>query len=135
MRSPTPMLIIDWRKCIGCRTCELACAMAKGSPEKLGRPRIAIHRPEDAPIPMTCLQCLEAACVKICPVGALSRHPETGAVVLDENRCIHCQSCVAACPFGHISWAEESRTPLKCDLCDGQPACAKFCPTGALTYK
>jgi Fe-S-cluster-containing hydrogenase component 2 len=130
------MLVIKPRQCTGCRTCELACAMAKGSPEKLARPRIRIHRPDDGlPVQMTCLQCLEAACVKVCPVGALARNAETDAVVLDPERCIGCGFCLAACPFGHMAWARDNRISEKCDLCGGDPACARFCPSGALCFK
>ncbi|MCU0723359.1 MAG: 4Fe-4S dicluster domain-containing protein [Planctomycetes bacterium] len=123
-------------RCIGCRTCELACAFAH-PPQGggIGRPRVAVHDlGEKVFAPVLCLQCEEAACVKACPVKALSRNEETGAVDVDEARCVHCLSCVAACPFGNLYARPDRAGVVKCDLCKGQPKCAMFCPSKALEY-
>lgn len=124
------------QNCTGCRTCELACAMVKGENGKLGKSRIRIHTvgPERY-MQMNCLQCVDAACVRVCPVLALTRNAQTGAVEIDEARCIHCSLCAVACPFGHMHFDEMARIPLKCDLCGGDPACAKFCPHKALEVR
>ena len=54
---------------------------------------------------------------------------------LDHEKCVRCMACVAACPFGCSLIDEPQGLVIKCDLCKGDPACAKFCPTKALEYK
>lgn len=124
------------RSCTGCRTCELACSMVKGSGGALGQSRIHIHTTgKDKYMQMTCLQCVEAACAKVCPTQALQRNSQTGAIELLAERCIGCAICEAACPFGHITFDRDSGLPHKCDLCSGEPACARFCPHNALELR
>jgi Fe-S-cluster-containing hydrogenase component 2 len=50
------------------------------------------------------------------------------------GRCVKCMACVAACPFGCALVDEVHDEVVKCDLCKGDPACARFCPTKALRY-
>ena len=123
-------------RCIGCRTCELACAFshpAKG--QGIGRSRVTtLDTGGQVFIPLLCLQCEEAACVKACPVEALKRNEKTGAVEVIEERCIRCKACVPACPFGNMYAGDPREVVFKCDLCEGQPKCALFCPTRALEY-
>jgi Fe-S-cluster-containing hydrogenase component 2 len=121
-------------RCIACGKCELACAFAHGHDGRPGTARIRVLRrgPEQG-IPLTCLQCVDAACVAVCPVGALSRDPESGAVLLSETRCVRCGLCLAACFFGNMVTDDDGR-PAKCDLCGGSPRCVPFCPTAALEY-
>ncbi|MCK9462126.1 MAG: 4Fe-4S dicluster domain-containing protein [Proteobacteria bacterium] len=130
------LYVIIPRNCTGCRTCELACAMVKGRNGALGQSRIRIFPIGEASyVQMNCLQCAEAACAKVCPTQALVRNEVTRAVELDAGRCIGCALCEAACPFGHIQFDRASGKPLKCDLCGGAPACAKFCPHRALEMR
>ncbi len=80
--------------------------------------------------------------MEACPQDAISRNPETTAVVVDRELCIQCGACVQACVIGldevdpdqklAIRLDEEKEMPLKCDLCDGDPQCVKYCPTKAL---
>ncbi len=128
---------VDPNLCTGCRTCELACSFTHTVDGKAGRPRIYATPGgfEDLWVPVTCLQCDDAACVKSCLVDALKRNPETGAIELNEAVCVKCMACVAACPFGCALVDPEQDKVIKCDLCGGDPACARFCPTKALTYK
>jgi Fe-S-cluster-containing dehydrogenase component len=129
-------LVVVPRNCTGCRTCEVACAAVKGTPGVLGRSRIQIHEiASEKYVQLTCMQCINAACVAVCPTLALKRNEETGAVEHSEALCIGCGICEAACPFGHIYLDKSSGMPLKCDLCGGAPACAKFCPHQALQFK
>lgn len=123
--------------CIGCRTCELACSFAHAENGKQGRTRIyaVATQYKELWVPLTCLQCEDAACAKACLVDAITRNPETGAMDLDHERCVRCMACVAACPFGCSLIDEQHDQVVKCDLCGGDPACAKFCPTKALEYK
>jgi Fe-S-cluster-containing dehydrogenase component len=85
-------------------------------------------------VQVTCLQCVQAACVKVCPTQALVRSA-TGAIEIDAWRCIGCSLCAAACPFGHMHFDMQTHQPVKCDLCGGQPACAMFCPHNALEWR
>jgi Fe-S-cluster-containing hydrogenase component 2 len=121
-------------RCIACGKCELACAFSHGREGLPASARIRVFRrgPEQG-IPLTCLQCYDAACVAVCPMTALSRDPASGAVTLSEARCVRCGLCRAACPFGNLV-AEADGRPAKCDLCGGRPSCVVFCPSGALEY-
>lgn len=124
-------------KCIGCRTCELSCTFVHSTEGgRLRRSRVKVHDTGgETHIPMLCLQCEVAACVQACPVEALVRNEETGAIDLDEERCVLCMACVAACPFGNMLFDEQASMVIKCDVCGGQPACAMFCPSKALEYR
>ncbi len=122
--------------CIGCRTCELACAFTHTKDRKMGRSRIyPIAYEPDRYVPVTCLQCDDAACVKSCLFNAISRNEETGGMEIDEERCVKCGACVAACPFGCALVDDIHDEVVKCDICKGAPACVQFCPTKALIYK
>jgi anaerobic carbon-monoxide dehydrogenase iron sulfur subunit len=126
---------VSVERCIACGKCELACAFAHGQGGAPGTSRIHVLRqgPERG-IPLTCLQCHDPACVAACPAGALVRDEATGAIALQENRCIRCGICVAACPFGNMLQETPGRRVAKCDLCGGEPRCVPFCPTHALEY-
>ena len=122
-------------RCTGCRTCELACAFTHTQNQKPGRSRIyPIAYPPDKFVPVACLQCDDAACVKSCLFDALKRNETTGAIDLDRERCVRCMACVAACPFGCALVDGVHEEIVKCDLCGGSPACAQFCHTKALLY-
>jgi Fe-S-cluster-containing hydrogenase component 2 len=130
------MLTIIPRNCIGCRTCELACSFAHAEHGRFARSRIRIHQmAEKRWMQMTCLQCVDAACVKACPVEALARSAATGAIEVNPRRCVGCGLCEKACPFGHMHFDREARAAVKCDLCAGSPACAQFCPNRALAVR
>lgn len=128
--------VVDPNTCTGCRTCELACSFTHAVNGQPGRSRIY---PIDGGfkelwVPTVCLQCEDAACIKSCLVDALKRNPVTGAIDLDDDRCVRCMACVAACPFGCSLFDEYHSMVVKCDLCGGDPVCAHFCPTGTLRY-
>jgi len=132
----TRMLTVTPTRCIGCRTCEVACAFRHAEQGVPGRSRVQVRNVDrDVWVPILCLQCDEAACVKACPVFALWRDQDTGAIVVKEDRCIRCNACVPACPFGNLSVEHPKRAVIKCDICGGDPACAQFCPTQALEYR
>ncbi len=86
-----------------------------------------------------CKHCTEAACLDVCPTGALMR-TEFGTVVVQDDVCNGCGYCVSACPFGVIDRRESDGGAHKCTLCydrlgDGlTPACAKACPTESIQF-
>ncbi len=129
--------VVNPKLCIGCRTCELACSFAHQVNGKPGKSRITVLSggKKDLWVPVVCLQCDDPACVKSCLVDALRRNPETGAVELNQDKCVKCMACVAACPFGCSLFDEQNEMIVKCDLCGGDPVCAHFCPTKALSYQ
>ncbi|MFA5786174.1 MAG: 4Fe-4S dicluster domain-containing protein [Actinomycetota bacterium] len=134
--EPGRTLVVIPRNCTGCRTCELACSFAHSSAGHLGRPRIRVHEVgPDRHVQITCLQCVSAACIQVCPTQAIVRDETTRAVVIEEARCVGCALCEAACPFGHMHFDTERKLAVKCDLCGGEPVCAAFCPYGALEMR
>jgi len=86
-----------------------------------------------------CKHCTEAACLDVCPTGALFR-TEFGTVVVQEDICNGCGYCVPACPYGVIDQRPDDGRMWKCTLCydrlgAGQvPACAKACPTDSIQF-
>jgi formate dehydrogenase iron-sulfur subunit len=86
-----------------------------------------------------CKHCTHAACLEVCPTGALFR-TEFGTVVVQEDVCNGCGYCVPACPFGVIERREEDGRAWKCTLCydrlkgDQEPACAQACPTDSIQF-
>ncbi len=129
--------IVTPRLCTGCRTCELACSFTHAVNGKPGLSRIYPIDGgfKDLYVPVTCLQCEDAACVKSCLVNAITRNEETGALELNAEKCVKCMACVAACPFGCALIDTKNNLVVKCDNCGGDPVCAHFCPTKALEYR
>ena len=130
------VLFIDYQKCTGCRTCEMVCSVKHDGVLNPMRSRIKVMKwePEGLYVPMACNQCQDAPCVNVCPVKALSRDEELGTVDVDYDVCIGCRSCVAVCPFGAMNFNTIDRRIFKCDLCDGEPQCVRFCDVEAVTY-
>jgi Fe-S-cluster-containing dehydrogenase component len=81
-----------------------------------------------------CTHCEFPVCEAACPVEpkAIIKNPETGIVTIDRMRCIGCKSCNFACPISIPIFEEALGVSFKCDFCDGEPRCAKYCSTGAL---
>ena len=128
-------LMIKPEKCLGCRSCELVCSFQRGQQFNPRNAAVSVMIYEEAAIsvPVMCLQCEDACCLKVCPVGAMHRD-ENGTVRTDPAKCIVCKMCVNACPLGNVSFSSTERKVVKCELCDGDPKCAKYCPPGALVY-
>lgn len=130
------MILVDYTKCTGCRLCETACSVTNTDACNPARARIKIVRWEweGFQVPTLCLQCDEAACVGVCPVKALSRDSALGCVKLKQSLCIGCKLCLQACPFGAMSYDFVKKELIKCEFCDGDPACVKYCETKALQF-
>ncbi|MGQ9788771.1 MAG: 4Fe-4S dicluster domain-containing protein, partial [Candidatus Hadarchaeaceae archaeon] len=129
-------LFTDERRCTGCRTCELACAFYHYKEKNPSRSLIRIVKLENKlrDVPVVCRHCEKAPCMEVCPVSAISRNKDTGAVVIDQEICIGCKACVEACPFSIIIVDPKTNKVTKCDLCDGNPRCAMVCPMGAVFF-
>lgn len=128
-------LKIDLEKCVGCRTCEMVCSAKHTGTINPYRSRIKIIREKEwEGVPMTCVQCEDPQCAAVCPVKAITRDEKLGRVVIDYDKCIGCRMCVAACPFGAMNFDSVAKRVAKCDLCDGDPECVKFCFYKALQY-
>jgi len=150
------MILVDFNKCTGCRTCETACAQYNHKVNLngetlpgLGNPNLANIRVfsfnPDVDVPVVCVMCKDNPCIEACPVGpdeenrkALYRDPKTLAIKCNMERCIGCGSCARACEtqrVGAIVPNPETNKPERmCTLCDGDPQCVKYCPYGALTH-
>jgi carbon-monoxide dehydrogenase iron sulfur subunit len=152
-------ITVSIERCMGCHTCELACAIAHSvAAQNWGeaaaadpaiaagiaaageRPGYRIHVEHYGPkaIPLSCQHCEEPACELACPTGAVRRLAPGKPVLMDEAKCIGCSMCVQACPFGVMAMRSNGKVAFKCDLCVQrlakglQPACLSSCPTRAL---
>lgn len=132
------VILIHADRCSGCQMCEVGCSLKNMKEINPERSRIRMIKQETNGqyqfVPSTCMQCETAMCELVCPVKAISRHPETNARVIDETKCIGCSSCSYACPFGACFVDRKIGKSVVCTQCDGDPTCVKVCPSGALEY-
>ncbi len=134
----------DMTKCIGCRSCEVACNEQNGNPADIKWRRIGELEGGTYPdtqrtyLSMGCNHCLDADCVKGCPVDAYTKDPVTGIVLHSADACIGCQYCVWNCPYSVPQFNPERGVVGKCDMCRGrlteglEPACVNACPEDAI---
>jgi len=129
-------LHIDPGKCTNCLQCEMACSYENEGVFNPAKSRIKVFTFHDEGrfVPYTRTQCAEAWCMHACPVDAITLNPATGAKEVAESICVGCKVCTIACPFGTVNYNADSGKVIKCDLCGGEPECAKACPTEAITY-
>lgn len=130
------LLALDPGKCTNCRICELACSFYHYKSFNPRRSRISVLRNDEkcVSIPTVCHHCDRPLCQEACAVEAIYRDEATGAMVIDYDKCMGCNLCFTACPFGGISIDPLSMMVVKCDLCDGDPWCAKYCVRKAVEY-
>ena len=134
----------DMTKCIGCRSCEIACNEQNGNPADIRWRRIGEIEGGEYPdtlrhyLSMGCNHCLDADCVRGCPVEAYTKDPVTGIVLHSADACIGCQYCVWNCPYSVPQFNAARGVVGKCDMCHGrltdglEPACVNACPENAI---
>ena len=136
-------------RCLGCRNCEIACAVAHSQSQNIlgavtesprPRARVKVERAGTHGLPIQCRHCENAPCITVCPTEAMHRASEESPVTIDEKRCIGCKLCMVVCPFGVIETSADGKAVVKCDQCAerveaGQPpACVAACLTHALQF-
>lgn len=153
-------VIADPTKCIGCRTCMIACVVEHSkenifyqTPSNINfNPKLEVVKNAQVSAPIQCRQCEDAPCAKSCPHNAIFKLGNS--MVVNEKKCIGCKNCMLACPFGAINLNDvemgilvnleeipddkifciEKMIANKCDLCNNSeegPACVRVCPTSA----
>ncbi|MDI7260581.1 MAG: 4Fe-4S dicluster domain-containing protein [Thermodesulfobacteriota bacterium] len=129
------LLIFDSSKCTGCLFCEIKCTFRHTGMFGTSKSMIKIitNEKEMLQAAMVCRHCQSPICMDLCPVNAIIKSEETGLVSIDSEKCMGCGVCLE-CPLGGISMDDEMGLAQNCDLCNGKPACVKFCPQGALQY-
>ena len=117
-------MVIDTRRCVGCKACMVACKVENKTPPGVSYTVVTeevFNRPDDKPVFMTkpCFHCESPPCVDVCPVSATFKREQDGIVVVDYDRCIGCRYCIIACPYGARSFdfgenydAISANTPL-----------------------
>ncbi len=128
------------QKCLGCHSCEFACAVE----HSISKDPLRAHLEEETPVPrrnvklvegmcltLACRQCEPSPCVEACIAGAMTK--KDGEVICNVEKCIGCWMCVMVCPFDAVRPGEIYT--IKCDMCPDREdsyACVEACPTGAL---
>lgn len=132
-------------RCMGCKSCEIACAVQHSEGKTLFSALLEIPAPmkrlfvetaESVKMPILCRHCEDAPCLNACISGCLYKD-ENGYVRRKKERCIGCWTCLMVCPFGVITRDANKHLAVKCDRCHklDVPACVTACPTKALVVK
>ncbi len=132
--------------CTQCHGCETACKVWRDLPYGVRYRRVlnvwegSYPQMKSAGLSLSCLHCVEPACMEACPVDAIAKEAATGLVLVDAEVCIGCRLCAKACPYGVPRVGADKRMQ-KCDLCwdrmpEGQqPPCVDTCPGKALVVE
>jgi Fe-S-cluster-containing dehydrogenase component len=136
--------IFSYELCVGCKACSAAC-MLENSWNFRSRNIYSSNGGCFAPGPvinlsMACNHCKDPVCLKGCPSGAFSKNDETGAVIINPDKCLGCRYCIWNCPYDAPKFNNQEGIVKKCHFCfhrleEGiEPACSSSCPTGALGF-
>lgn len=138
-------MLIDTTRCVGCYACRIACQMKNNLAPTESFIRFEHLEEGTYPtvhtevVPLQCMHCDDAPCQKVCPTHA-TYTTDSGVVLVDEEKCIGCKYCMAACPFQARIVKKESGVVEKCRFCwdektpDDPPACVKTCITHARIF-
>jgi Fe-S-cluster-containing dehydrogenase component len=132
---------VDPSRCIGCKACENACAECD---THRGTPMIHVdfvdRRNSIATVPTVCMHCDDPTCAEVCPADAIKKTDDGVVQSSLKPRCVACNNCVLACPFGVPKMMARLEQMQKCDMCydrtsvGKRPMCATVCPSQALSY-
>jgi Fe-S-cluster-containing dehydrogenase component len=142
MPKPTEMeFFIDPSRCIGCQACVQACSECD---THRGQSMIQLdyidRRISTQTVPVICMHCDSPTCAEVCPADAIKRTSDGVVQTARKPRCIACNNCVLACPFGVPKMNTGMSLMMKCDMCYDRtsiglkPMCASVCPSQALFY-
>ena len=138
-------MLINTKKCIGCYACRVACQRQNNLLPTEDFIRYEEHEVGTYPnvrvetVPLQCMHCEDAPCAAVCPTHA-TYITDSGVVLVDEEKCIGCKYCMAACPYGVRIQIEKTGVIEKCRFCwDGEkpgnpPACVGTCISGARIF-
>ncbi len=146
----------DSSKCTGCKTCQVSCKETYnlgvnnlwrrvynyqgGSWEINDAGSYVPNNVFGYFVSIACNHCEVPACLGNCATGAISKDGETGIVLIDEDACIGCRTCIPACPYGAPTFVEETGLVTKCNMCVDEitmgrkPVCVAACPMRALDW-
>jgi Fe-S-cluster-containing dehydrogenase component len=132
---------IDPGRCIGCQACIQACTECD---THRGYSMIQLDYIDRAfspqTVPVICMHCDSPTCAEVCPADAIKRTGDGVVQTARKPRCIACNNCVLACPFGVPKMNTSMNLMMKCDMCYDRtsvglkPMCASVCPSQALFY-
>ena len=132
---------LDPNRCIGCKACVQACSECD---THKGHSMIHLEFVDRSAsvqtVPVVCMHCDTPTCAEVCPADAIKRTEDGVVQTAQKPRCIACNNCVLACPFGVPKMMGEFELMMKCDMCydrtsvGKQPMCTTVCPSRALHY-
>ena len=142
MPVPEPLeFFIDPGRCIGCQACVQACTECdthKG--QSMIQLDVLDRAASPQTVPVVCMHCDSPTCAEVCPADAIKRTEDGIVQTARKSRCIACNNCVLACPFGVPKMSSGSHLMMKCDMCYDRtsvglkPMCASVCPSQALAF-
>ena len=122
-------IVLNVENCSGCGQCELICSVKKLGSADPARSNIHVikYERDGAFLVASCMQCRTPVCREVCPVRAIEENPTTGALVVDEEKCIGCEECVDVCPSDVYEMQDDKSVPVNAEECIGCEACVEAC--------